>query len=164
MCPTVQGGRERRTELQQQPNHTTIVSLSSSIYPTNTLRTFPPTLCYIFPPPFSQQQWHLSLLTNSLKFIQPLSGPHNSAHIIQPHLPIALKFPTTHQEMSYILPNHTFIQLPSLIILQQFSWTSPHPVLTSHILPHLYYLFPTYTISMSFSYILLHPSPHHFLP
>ena len=45
------GARERRTNIQQQPNHKIIASFSTTIYPTNTKRTIRhlPSLCYICP-------------------------------------------------------------------------------------------------------------------
>ena len=97
--------RGRRTNFQQQPIYTTIASFSATVNPTNKLYSLSPqSLCYICPPSLFPTAMPLSLLVHSPKFIQPLSGPHNSTHIIQQQLPISLKFPTTYQEMSHILP------------------------------------------------------------
>ena len=85
-CPTVQGERERGNKREEDQYPTTT-------YPYNQLLpSLPPstqpiqyTLSHLLHHsvtyalhPFSQQQCHLSLQVHSPKFIQPLSGPHNS--------------------------------------------------------------------------------------
>ena len=50
--------------------------------------------------PFSQHQCHLSLLIHSPRFIQPLSGHHNSTHVIQGTCPSLSNSPQTTRKLA----------------------------------------------------------------
>ena len=103
LCPTVQGGREvtreRRTNNQQQPTHTTISSFSATIYRTNIICTGP-YLTYSLHS-FSQQQCPFH--PHSLSKIYPATHcpPQFTHHLTAPA--DIFKFPTTHQKISHIL-------------------------------------------------------------
>ena len=111
LCPQMLKERERnRREEDHNPtaayNHSISASFSATTYTTYILHTFtpPPSLCYIHLHPFPQQHCCLSLFVHFPKFIQSLYGPHICAQIIQQHLPISLKFHTTHQGISHTSP------------------------------------------------------------
>ena len=145
---------ERRTNIQQQPTHTTIASFSATIYPTNTLCTLPhpPPLCYIchsppFPttmPPFHRRplaKIHPTTLWPP-QFTHYLIAPADLSQIFhnppgnEPH-PSLLRYHTLHT--SHHLPFYISFLIfhnPAEPILSLKSTSHTHdPVPTSHISP-----------------------------
>ena len=178
-CSRWERGDKRKED--RQPTHTKIASLSATIYSTTTNYALSH-LCHhsitytLHPVPNSNATFpYSSTLQNSSNHSLAHTILHTSSNCIAdlnqiPHNPRNEVYPpllcchTLHTSRPKPFPSYP----PTTQLNQSSAWTTtlhyPDTVVTSHTYLTLCHLFSTYTFSICFSYILLHPSSSHFLP